>query len=125
MVVQYSYAESQLLSDFTNFQPVSLETLSKLVSASKPTTCLLDPLPAKLFKDLWPSLGPTMLNIINLSLRTGIVPTSFKTAVVKPLLKKPHLDPGTLNNYRPVSNIPFFSKAFERVVSQQLSAHTN
>lgn len=36
---------------------------SKLVSASKPTTCLIDPLTAKLFKD------PTVLNIVNLSLR--------------------------------------------------------
>ena len=54
---------------------------------------------------------------------TGVVPSSFKSAVVKPLLKKPHLDPGSLNNYRPVSNLPFFSKVLERVVSQQLSGY--
>ncbi len=69
----------------TNFQPISPEALSKLVFASKPTTCLLDPLPAKLFEDLWPSLGPTVLNI----LRTVTVPTCFKTAVVKALLTGP------------------------------------
>ena len=121
--MQSPCVESQLASVFTHFETVSLETLSKLVSASKPTTCLLDPLPAKLFKDLWPWLGPTMLNIVNVSLTTGTVPTSFKTAIVKPLLKKTHLDPGSLNNYRPVSNLPFFSKVLERVVSQQLSDH--
>ena len=38
-----------------------------------------------------------MLNIYNLSLMTGVAPSSFKSAVVKPLLKKPHLDPGSLN----------------------------
>ena len=50
-----------------------------------------------------------------------IVPSSFKSAVVQPLLKKPHLDPGSLNNHRPASNLPFFFKVLERVVSQQLS----
>ncbi len=45
------------------------------------------------------------------------------TAVVKPLLKKPHLDPGSLNNCRSVSNLPFSSEVLERVVSQPLPAH--
>ncbi len=39
------------------------------------------------------------VNIVNLSLMTGTVPSSFKTAVVKPQLKKPDPDPGSLNNY--------------------------
>ena len=64
-----------------------------------------------------------MLHIVDLSLMTGVVPSSYNSAVVKPLLMKPHLDPGSLNNYRPVSNLPFFSKVLERVVSQQLSGH--
>ena len=54
---------------------------------------------------------------------TSVVPPTFKSAVVKPLLKKPRLDPGLLNNYQPVSNLPFFSKVLERVVSQQLSGY--
>ena len=33
-----------------------------------------------------------------------------KSAVVKPLLNKPTLDPHILKNYRPVSNLPFISK---------------
>ena len=64
-----------------------------------------------------------MLNIVNSSLMTGVVPASLKSAVVKPLLKKPHLDPGALNNYRLVSNLPLFSKVLERVVSEQLSGY--
>ena len=55
---------------------------------------------------------------------TGVVPASFKSAGVKPLLKKPHLNPGSLYNYRPVS-FPFFSKVLERIVSQQLSGYLN
>uniref|UniRef100_A0A4W6D5N5 Reverse transcriptase domain-containing protein n=1 Tax=Lates calcarifer TaxID=8187 RepID=A0A4W6D5N5_LATCA len=117
------HTESQRVSALMNFDIICLDSLSKIVLASKPTTCLFDPLPGKLSKDLWPVLGPAVLNIVDLSLTTGTVPSSFKTAVVKPLLKKPHLDPGSLGNYRPVSNLPFFSKILEKVVYQQLSAH--
>ncbi|CDQ60626.1 unnamed protein product [Oncorhynchus mykiss] len=50
-----------------------------------------------------------MLNIINVSLSTGCVPNSLKVAVIKPLLKKPNLDPENIKNYRPISNLPFLS----------------
>ncbi|MDF4386599.1 reverse transcriptase family protein [Vibrio parahaemolyticus] len=58
--------------------------------------------------------------MINISLLTGYVPQSFKVAVIKPLLKKPTLDPEVLANYRPISNLPFLSKILEKVVADQL-----
>ena len=42
---------------------------------------------------------------------------------MRPLLKKPGLDPENLKNYRPVSNLPFLSKVLEKVVLQQLLDH--
>ncbi|XP_061151098.1 probable RNA-directed DNA polymerase from transposon X-element isoform X1 [Syngnathus typhle] len=104
----------------STFKNVSLERLTQIVSAAKQTTCLLDPLPAKLLKELFQILGPSVLNIINLSVSSGIVPTAFKTAIIKPLLKRPNLDPDCLSNYRPVSNLPFIAKLLEKVVAQQL-----
>jgi len=62
-------------------------------------------------------------NIINQSLRSGHVPKSLKTAVIKPILKKPWLDPEVSANYRPISNLPFLSKVLEKVVSAQLHNH--
>lgn len=47
----------------------------------------------------------------------------MKSAIVKPLFKKPQLDPNDLKNYRPVSNLPFVSKVIERVVALQLNTH--
>ena len=58
---------------------------------------------------------------MNLSLQSGIFPESLKMAVVKPLLKKKSLDPSVLNNYRPVSNLPFIGKLIEKVVFNQLN----
>lgn len=39
---------------------------------------------------------------------------------MRPLLKKPSLDPGELKNSRPVSNLPLVSKLLKQVVQSQL-----
>ncbi len=69
-------------------------------------------------------------HIINTSLLRGIFPTafkvqgffisSFKQARVTPLLKKPTLNTSLLENYRPVSLLPFIAKTLERVVFNQV-----
>ena len=79
----------------------------KIIMASKPSSCILDPIPTKLMKELLPVLGHPMLNIINFSLSTGCVPNSLKVAVIKPLLKKPNLDPENIKNDQTISNLPF------------------
>ena len=73
--------------------------------------------------DCLDALVPTITQIMNISLTTGVVPQSFKHALVKPLLKKSNLDPECLKNYRPISNLPFLSKVIERVVVAQILAH--
>ena len=45
-----------------------------------------------------------------------VFPTAFKTAAVKLPLKRNNLDPSILNNYRPVSNLPFLSKILEKLI---------
>ncbi|CAM4660588.1 unnamed protein product [Leuciscus chuanchicus] len=45
---------------------------------------------------------------------------AFKQACVTPLLKKPTLNPAHLENYRPVSLLPFVAKTLERVVFNQI-----
>ncbi len=71
-------------------------------------------------KELLPVAEEPRLNYINSLLYLGHVPKPFKLAVIKPLIKKPKLDPCELANYRPISNLPFMSKIFEKVVSAQL-----
>ena len=87
------------------------------------TSCDLDPIPASLLLDCLDELVPIITKIMNISLTTGAVPQSFKHALVKPLLKKMDLDPECLENYRPVSNLPFLSKVLERIVSKRLLSH--
>ncbi len=75
------------------FTTIGQGELNKLITASKPTTCLLDPVPTKLLKELLPVAEEPLLNIINSSLSLGHVPKPFKLAVIKPLIKKPKLVP--------------------------------
>lgn len=51
------------------------------------------------------------------------LPLPCRSTVISPLLKKPTLDPEVLDNYRPISNIPFLSKVLEKVVAVQLQDH--
>ncbi len=62
---------------------------------------------------------------MNASLISGTFPNSLKTAVVKSLLKKRHLDNTMLSNYRPISNLPFIGKIIEKVVFNQLNNYLN
>uniref|UniRef100_A0A8C7WUK6 Reverse transcriptase domain-containing protein n=1 Tax=Oryzias sinensis TaxID=183150 RepID=A0A8C7WUK6_9TELE len=103
-----------------SFDLVEAETLGRVFSQVNPTTCFLDPIPTSLFKSFYWSFESEILNIMN-SLQTSIFPADFKTAVVKPLLKKTNLDPSVFKNYRPVSNLPFFSKVLEKLVFIQLN----
>ena len=86
-------------------------------------SCTLDPIPTFLLKECITELLPIITAIVNASLRSTKVPSTFKNAVITPLLKKASLDPDVLSNYRPVSNLSFVSKLLEKVVSKRLNTH--
>ena len=108
---------------FSSFSPITQHELRRIIGLSAPKTCELDPLPTPLLCELLDSVLPLLTDIVNKSLTSGVFPEIFKTALVKPLLKKPSLDPNDLKNYRPVSNLSFISKIIEKVVLSQLSVH--
>uniref|UniRef100_A0A671TXF6 Reverse transcriptase domain-containing protein n=1 Tax=Sparus aurata TaxID=8175 RepID=A0A671TXF6_SPAAU len=108
-----------------HFALVDAETLGRVFSRVNPTTCLLDPIPTSLLKQFYAFFEFELLNLVNCSLQTGVFPAAFKTAVVKPLLKKSNLDPDIFANYQPVSNLPFLSKILEKLVYIQLNVFLN
>ena len=54
----------------------------------------------------------------------GYFPSTWKCALVRPLLKKDGLPP-VFKNFRPVSNLAFISKLVETVVAKQLQHYLN
>ncbi len=115
-IVHYRSPEEQ----FHSFSTIGEEELYKLVKSAKPTTCMLDPIPSKLLKEVLPEVIDPHLAIINSSLSLGYVLKKNQMAVIKPLIKKTQLDPKDLVNYIPISNLHFLSKILEKVVSSQL-----
>ena len=105
------------------FLPPTLDQLRKSVSHLKSSTCPLDPIPTRFFKENFMCMENDVLALISQSLSSGTFPQELKTALVKPLLKKPNLDPLILQNYRPISNLQFLSKLLERTVLSQLNHH--
>ncbi len=59
-IVYYRSPEEQ----FHSFSTIGEEELYKLVKSSKPTTCMLDPIPSKLLKEVLPEVIDPLLAII-------------------------------------------------------------
>ncbi len=105
------------------FSDISQQEVEDKIRKMKPSTCTLDPFPTALVKSNLCAISPLITNVINHSLQAGHVPPELKTAVIRPHLKKPTLDPEVLANYRPISNLPFISKVLEKIVAAQLQTH--
>ena len=110
---------------FSSFEKVSQLTVKECILNSAPKSCELDPIPSKLLIECLDSILPSLTDLFNSSLASGIFPQCFKSALVTPILKKRCLDPNDLNNYRPVSNLCFIAKILENLVLSQVSSFLN
>ena len=107
----------------TSFEPVTEQEISKLLSTSPSKSCCLDPIPTWLLKRISAHIAPIICYLCNLSLSSGTFPPVLKHALVFPRIKKPTLNPEVVNNYRPISNLPYISKLVERVVARRFKSH--
>ena len=84
----------------------------------KNKSCPINSYPVKIIKELKAILSSILAHIINKSLTNGYFPSKMKIARVLPLHKGGSKN--ELNNFRPISILPIFSKIFERIVHNQL-----
>ena len=106
------------------FMPISARQLEKTITSMPSKTCALDIMSTARFKEVLGTILPSITHIVNKSLDQGEFYTSWKEALVKPLVKKKIL--GTaMTNYRPVSNLQFISKIVEKVTLDQFTQHCN
>lgn len=102
------------------FTPVTEADVVALVQSLPDKQCASDPLPTWLLKSNIDVLAPFLCQLYNWSLEHGIVPSTFKSAYITPLLKKADLDAADPGSYRPISNLSVISKLLERLVAKQL-----
>lgn len=112
----------QCNATMSTFRCITLQELNKTVLECNSTTSDIDPIPTTFLKRVFSTVSSHILDIINTSLKSGTFPDTFKTAVIKPILKKVNLDSSILANYRPISNLPFISKVLEKIVATQINS---
>ncbi|XP_044745271.1 uncharacterized protein LOC123307118 [Coccinella septempunctata] len=97
--------------------PSEIENLSKTIKFSSGD----DEIPIMIVKLSLPAVSEILSYIINNSFKHGIFPDSLKLALIKPIFKTGN--PELLNNYRPISLLPAFSRIFEVLVSTRLTEY--
>ncbi len=77
----------------------------------------------KILKETIEDIAVPLCHVFNLSFSTGIVPDQMKIAKIIPIFKNDN--PQLLNNYRPISILPAFSKLLEKIVYRRLYSFIN
>ena len=116
------YKQKGVVQNAFSFSLLSETEVCKMLKGLSPRKATgLDDLPARFIRDGAEGIAYPISYMINLSLKTGVVPDEMKTARVIPLYKKnSKLEMG---NYRPVSILSTLSKVLERAVHIQLEIY--
>ena len=108
--------------ELRHFAPLTEKQVSDVITCLKSKSCELDTILTSILKLMQPKVTPLITKIANQSLGDGCFRREWKTAVVRPLLKKLGLAL-IFPNYRPVSNVTFISKVIEQCMLLQISQH--
>ena len=118
----FSPTERRNLPKLNQLDELNELEVNRIINSLASKSCEMDAIPATLLKELLDHLLPTITNIIREYLREGSFVNTWKTAIIRPLLKKNGLDL-IPSNYRPVSNLTFLSKVLEKAALQQFRDH--
>jgi hypothetical protein len=97
------------------FIPTDENEIATIISNIKPKSSSgHDELSSDILISSMQGLLKPLAHIINCSISTGVVPSEMKIAKITPVFKAD--DKYELNNYRPISVLPYFTKICEKVV---------
>ena len=105
-----------------SFSPVTVKEVQSIISnlrGSKATG--LDFIYVRNIKAVSKEISPSLVHIINLSIKTKTFPDIYKHAKVVPLLKSQDKSPVECSLYRPVALLPVLSRVVENALFSQLS----
>ena len=95
------------------FNLVELKNVTEALTDTSNSCCVLDPVSTSVDKQTFVSWCDYFLNLANSRFEQDTFPDFFKTAVIKPNLKKPNLETELPSSYRPIANTFFFSNLLE------------
>ena len=97
------------------------ETAFKTLKKNK--ACGFDEINSNVIKSSYNELLVPLFHICKISLKTGCFPEKLKIAKITPLFKSGETD--LLNNYRPISILPVFSKILEKIMYNRVYKHVS
>lgn len=118
-----SYLTSNYPINFFLNPVIPFDVIKSATQLKSKTSTGHDDISTKLMKHTIHETAQPFSHIFNLSFSTGIVPDQMKIAKVVPIYKQG--DEHALNNYRPVSILPAFSKLIEKIVCNRLYTFLN
>ena len=109
---------------YPDMPPISItvEGVRKLLSSINPHKAVgPDGLHPRVLKELSTQISPALCNVFRASLRTGVVPSDWKSAYVTPIHKKGSKQ--LAENYRPISLTCICSKTMEHILVSNITKH--
>ncbi len=103
-----------------HFHEITEKHLLEVIDSLQPkNSCGFDLLSNRMLKKEKRQFSKLILKLINDTIKGDTFPDVLKTAKVIPIFKKG--DKLNLNNYRPISLLPIFSKVLEKVINNQIT----
>ena len=99
-------------------EPPTETEIMKIITNLKNASAGHDGIDMKIIKAIRAELISTLTHLCRSSIESGIVPDQLKTARVIAIFKKG--DQSKVNNYRPVSVLPAFSKIYEKLMYNRM-----
>ena len=87
---------------FENFENTTPDEVRNMINAMKSKYSPVDVIPSSIIKLCPDIFGAIISRLANMSFDQCTFPTSYKSAQIRPLLKKPCLDPNDPVSYRPI-----------------------
>ena len=116
-----------ILKVFFSYAPSDPTEIRNIVKSNSSKSSGVDNIDPYVVQKIIPQIANQLAHIFNKSLQTGIVPDKLKIAKDIPLHKNDNAE--LLNNYRPISILPCFSKIIERIMYNRpysfLTKHNN
>lgn len=117
----YSSRDNSSIPRAFSFTPITELQVLEIIKSIKSKAVGYDGINIATIHLCVPHILPHITHIINYCLKYSVFPDQWKKALVIPLPKIPN--PISLNNIRPISILPTFSKILERVINMQLQKH--
>ena len=101
------------------FHEITEEEVTRYISTMKiHTSPGLDGISSKFVKMAKVVIAPILANLFNKCINQEIFPEAFKSAIVIPIPKISSAK--TMNDFRPISLLPIFSKIFEKIIEDRI-----